>query len=480
MAAAQAQRAHHPGNRDRSQRGEAVVGREQHADPVRALVVRGRAGVGGAEVQRGYRGRGVDPHAEQAEPGEELDHGELAHRGRHRVQVGGERGQDRPRYDARREQPQRAIGQRQRCQHIEHPVPGQRPDQPDAHDACQQPGHAAPGARDRRHCGFARALRFGVVERRQHLRRVLARGHDRPQHRQQQHRAAGVERPAHRVGHLAGRRGIGHAPLRQQPRQQAGDHRPDPDEEALHRVAGRTLARGQLVADEGAERFHRHVQRGVEDPQHAGGDPQLRRVRHREQRQGREDRAPQEVRPTATQSGPGAVGEVADHRLHQQAGQRGGNPKARHLLHLGAQGLEDPADVRVLQREPELDPQEPEAHVPDLPERQSRLGRHPDRTPHGDAGIVARSRAAVPAASPPPARRTATPRGAREPLFSGICAPRPCLLRPRNRPATAYVFIADGAPPGAAARARYGIVRATERSRPRWRCRRRRTGGVAR
>src|SRR5690606_12563321 len=40
---------------------------------------------------------------------------------------------------------------------------------------------------------------------------------------------------------------------------------------------------------------------------------------------------------------------------------------------LRAEGLEDPADVGVLQREAELDAEEAEAHVPDLPERELRL-----------------------------------------------------------------------------------------------------------
>src|SRR5690606_8744331 len=169
---------------------------------------------------------------------------------------------------------------------------------------------------------------------------------------------------------------VGHAPLRQQPRQHAGHHRADADEEALHRVAGRALRRRQLVTDEGTERLHGHVERGIEQPQHACRDPQLRRVGHHQQRQCGEDRAPQEVGPAPPEPRPGAVGEMADHGLHQKSRQRRGDPQPRHLLHVRTQGLEDPADVRVLQREAELDPQEAEAHVPDLPERQLRFRGH--------------------------------------------------------------------------------------------------------
>src|SRR5690606_15309751 len=69
----------------------------------------------------------------------------------------------------------------------------------------------------------------------------------------------------------------------------------------------------------------------------------------------------------------GAVGQVADDRLHEQPGEGGGDPQQRELVHLRAEGLEDPADVRVLQCEAELDAQAPEAHVPDVTERQFRL-----------------------------------------------------------------------------------------------------------
>ena len=81
------------------------------------------------------------------------------------------------------------------------------------------------------------------------------------------------------------------------------------------------------------------------------------------------------VRPAAPEPIPGAVGIVANDGLHDQPGQRRGDPQARDLVHLRAQGLEDAADVGVLQRESELDAEEPEAHVPDLPERHRRALR---------------------------------------------------------------------------------------------------------
>src|SRR5690606_26221475 len=130
--------------------------------------------------------------------------------------------------------------------------------------------------------------------------------------------------------------------------------------------------------------------RRVEGPQHARGDPQRRRVRHEEQCDRRQHRADQEVRAATAQRGPGAVGQVADHRLHQQAGHGCGDPQPGDLVHVRTQGLEDAADVGVLQGESELDAQEAEAHVPDLPERQARFAFHQAVPPSGNRRVSIR------------------------------------------------------------------------------------------
>src|SRR5690242_13954931 len=67
---------------------------------------------------------------------------------------------------------------------------------------------------------------------------------------------------------------------------------------------------------------------------------------------------------------------MADDRLHDQAGQRRGDPQHRDLFHRGAERLEDAADVGGLQREAELDAEKSETHVPDLPERQFGFAIH--------------------------------------------------------------------------------------------------------
>ena len=71
---------------------------------------------------------------------------------------------------------------------------------------------------------------------------------------------------------------------------------------------------------------------------------------------------------------PGVVAQVADHRLHQQAGDGRGQPEQRQVFQSRTEGGEDPAGVGVLQREAELDAEKAEAHIPELPERQPGLG----------------------------------------------------------------------------------------------------------
>ena len=64
-------------------------------------------------------------------------------------------------------------------------------------------------------------------------------------------------------------------------------------------------------------------------------------------------------RAAAAEAGPGAVGQIAHHGLHDQAGQRGGDPQQRDLVHVGAEGLEDAADVGVPRAKPNWMPRKP-------------------------------------------------------------------------------------------------------------------------
>src|SRR5690606_16734996 len=107
-----------------------------------------------------------------------------------------------------------------------------------------------------------------------------------------------------------------------------------------------------------------------------------------------EDRAGQEIRPATAEPVPGAVGVVADDRLHDQPGERCDHPQDRDVVHLGAERLEDPADVGVLPCEAELDAQEAETHVPDLPERQFGFPAHGVRVPSASGAMYRSSTSA--------------------------------------------------------------------------------------
>src|SRR6187401_3227348 len=104
-------------------------------------------------------------------------------------------------------------------------------------------------------------------------------------------------------------------------------------------------------------------------------------MRHDNERQRSEDRADEEVGPAPAEPGPGAVAQVSDDGLDDEPGDRRRDPEQRDVFNLGTERLEDPAHVGVLEREAELNPEEPEAHVPDVPEREPRLG--PDRRGRG-------------------------------------------------------------------------------------------------
>ena len=236
--------------------------------------------------------------------------------------------------------------------------------------------------------------RFGCNRRRcaesaQRLGRVLARRHDSPQHRGDQHSGAGIERVAHGIRDrrrpARDIRVIADAELCEHERQSAGDDGACADEEALHGVAGWALCRGELIADEGTEWLHRYVDRRVEYPQKPGRDIQARRTRHEKQRRRGEQRADQEVRAPPAESGPGAVREIADDRLHQESGQWRCNPECGDVVDAGSEGLEDPADVCVLQRKAELQAEKAETHIPYLPERQRRMRASAGRAAHWSA-----------------------------------------------------------------------------------------------
>ncbi|EEF93406.1 hypothetical protein CATMIT_01965, partial [Catenibacterium mitsuokai DSM 15897] len=224
-----------------------------------------RSDVAGVVMQLGDRRGGVDPHRKQGEPGEELDHRQPRHRRRHRAEVVHHRGEAAAVADDAARQQRDAERGDQCGQHIQLAVEPEHRDRGRADAADHHPRGAEQQA------AHPVALGRGLDRRRlvvglQLLRRVFAAAQHGPADRQQQHRAAEIERVTHRVGHLAGGGGVADAEVRQQVRQQTRHHRAHADEEALHGVAGGALLLRQLVADEGAERLHRYVDRGVEHP----------------------------------------------------------------------------------------------------------------------------------------------------------------------------------------------------------------------
>ena len=200
----------------------------------------------------------------------------------------------------------------------------------------------------------------------QNLRRILARANDGPADRQQHHSGADVECEPHRVRN--GLTHVTHSSARQNPRQHARYNRTHADEEALNGIPGGPLPRAELIAHQRPERLHGNIDGAIEQPQQRPGKPQCWRARHENQRGRGQDGSDEKIRPAPAQARPRAVGHVADDRLHQQSTQWRGNPQQRHLVQAGTEGLENAADIGILQTKGELHAEEAEAHVPDLPE----------------------------------------------------------------------------------------------------------------
>ena len=88
----------------------------------------------------------------------------------------------------------------------------------------------------------------------------LGRDHG-PQDREEERDRAEPEAEADGVGNDAGGRLVGNAEIIEQVRDDRSDHRARADEGSLHRIARRMLVFAQHIADEGAERLHRDVER---------------------------------------------------------------------------------------------------------------------------------------------------------------------------------------------------------------------------
>src|SRR5205085_11089159 len=104
--------------------------------------------------------------------------------------------------------------------------------------------------------------------------------------------------------------------------------------------------------------------------------PNARRGVNDEEGDAGEYRADEEVGAATTEPVPSAVAHRADDRLHDEACDGPREPEQRDIGLLRAEVGVDGAHVGELQAPAELYAEEPEAHVPDLPEAQTRFLTH--------------------------------------------------------------------------------------------------------
>ena len=325
----------------------------------------------------GDRCCGENPHGEQGEPAEELDHGQATHGFRHPEDIVDDFCQaiGRPHlvHKADNNLYQAEAGKEagkdiefllEPCDPhaIESGRTGHQPHEPAEQIAIGRTGRrlavvGSVGGEGRGAGGFEGIDLFGAV---------LARRDDGPEHGEKHAGGTDVERQLDRVRcqPLGCRRDDGKH-IGQNPGQAGGQHGTCADEEGLHGIAAGALFIGKIVSDEGTEGLHGDVDRSVHDPQGRRRQPQAGSIGHVDHGCRCQDRADQEIGPPSPQPPPGLVAEMPDDRLDQQPGQGRGDPQDREIVDLGTEGLEDPADIAVLEGKADLDTEESDAHVPD-------------------------------------------------------------------------------------------------------------------
>ena len=193
-----------------------------------------------------------------------------------------------------------------------------------------------------------------------------------------------IEGIDHVVGHLALRGGGGYVEdIAQRPGQPAAEHGADADQEGLDAEAQGALFVGQVIGHEGAEGFHGDVDAGVhqgeENSAHEQGrfaDEPGAAVGQDHDGGAAEQGSGQEIGLAPAEPCPGLVAEIADERLHEHARERGHEPEPAQFVHLGAIVFKDAARIAVLQSERALDAHESKAHPYDLRYRKTRFLFH--------------------------------------------------------------------------------------------------------
>ena len=142
-------------------------------------------------------------------------------------------------------------------------------------------------------------------------------------------------------------------PVCHHPRQRRGEnHGSQADKEALDAVAARVLGFGKQIRDQGAQRLHGDVDRGIQHPQQSGGHPQRGGIGQEHQGGRAQERAIKQIRPPAAQAAPSVIAQAANDRLDQQPREGGRQPEQRNLIGLGPEIFVDGAHVGHLRPKP--------------------------------------------------------------------------------------------------------------------------------
>ncbi len=238
----------------------------------------------------------------------------------------------------------------------------------------------------RRFLLFYKFLPLGIILKSRHFFRCVFSGFDnRPKHRQKKYNAAHIKRPFHRIRNdTVGRSITDTEPICQHIRQHRSNYCPRTNEKTLHGKACRALLRRQIITYKRPERLHRHVDRSIHDPEHAGGYPKDGRIGHDEQSQGRQNSAHEKVRSPPAQAVPGAIAKITDDWLNQQARDRRSHPEDGNIFDGSAERFKNAGNIGVLQGKPKLNTQKAKAHVPDFPETELRLDHQRRASPRSD------------------------------------------------------------------------------------------------
>jgi len=155
-------------------------------------------------------------------------------------------------------------------------------------------------------------------------------GHDRPENAKEKDDGTDSEGEVDGLGNgMVGRRGGDDSELGMEPAREFGcEDGSCADEYALHGKADGALAFGKEVGHKCAKGFHADIDGGIEDPEKTSGHPEGAGAGHKEEREGGKNGSDEKVGSAPAEDGvPGAIAEVADDGLDDQACDGGGEPE---------------------------------------------------------------------------------------------------------------------------------------------------------